>query len=117
EPRDRDDVEEAGDPARELVAEGRRQEPDAHHESDDPRRGELRDEGEADGGKAQLPEGVYEVERRQPEGADADPARLRGGRGGNEDQEAEPHEEESRRELRGARGLPLSHRDPHPREN
>ena len=58
-------AEEAGRPARELVAERVRQEPDAHHQADDAHGRELGDGAEADRAQAQLAELRDEVGRRR----------------------------------------------------
>ena len=56
----------AGELAGEVAAERHRQEPHAHHLSDEARRRELRHVGESHGREAQLPEGVQEVGEDQP---------------------------------------------------
>src|SRR4029079_2200726 len=93
------------------------EEPDAHHQSHDARRRELRDHAQADRTETELSDRLQEVEADQPPRADALAALLEVLRRRDDEEEREAEEEEAEGELRGARGLAASETHPDCGEN
>ena len=100
----------AGEHAREFVAEGGGEEPNAHHEAEEALGGELRHRREADGAEEHFADGLEEEKTDQPQGADL----TVGGefRGGDHQHKREAHEEEPEHELQRARRLFVAEDDP-----
>ena len=89
-----------GDHAAHELGDGRRQEPDRHHEGHHPGQGELGDLRQADGRQEEFPRGVQEVEQAKQDQGHPEGAVVQAGTP-DHDQEAQADLDQAETELQG----------------
>ena len=107
---------EAGEAAADVISDAGSEEPDAHDETDDLGRGQFGHGGEADGAETELADGVQEVRKDEPKGADLDA--ILGEQGtADEREKSGTDEDEAEDELGGDGGFLRAELEPEPAEH